>query len=190
MSNRSLKDRLAGRGSYVAAAVLFLVAGLVLTLWLWPERSALAGREIVARDADGKEHRLRLNRDDASGASPMQKTLDAYFALGTKAERDAFLDKMIEAADAAQKEFGDLKLGEGGPATRPATRAARSGEGGEQPPRRRVTMSSGGRSMAESLPAETQGRLAELTRAINDRRKERGLPPGPVVIVHKPSAGK
>lgn len=139
---------------------------------------------------DGKPLDLKLDLDNPHKL--MSQTVDEFFALQTKAERDKFLDRMIDAQPALPR---DVKVSEGAagqmrvqmtaPPGAPGTQPA---EGGEAPKTIMVRRTGGGGG--DNMPPDLRAKVAEMASAMNKRRAERGLPPGPMgLMIVKKSDG-
>jgi hypothetical protein len=142
---------------------------------------------------DGKP--LDLRRDMQDPFKRMGETVDAYFALPAGPQRNAYLDKLIDQQEAAQKDIKDLKLGDA-PAgdgrirmtmAAPPTTQPGDDKGGEGGAPKSIMVRRTGGAGGDSMPPDLRAKVAELVSAMNKRRAERGLPPGPggIMIVNR-----
>jgi pyruvate/2-oxoglutarate dehydrogenase complex dihydrolipoamide acyltransferase (E2) component len=169
--------------TYVAVGVIALGGGM--TWALWPKNYDKVINELAQKGPE------EIRKAVDSGAIPrevaweafgqareaeMQKRVDGYFALQTAAERNRYLDKMIDEMQARMREFqqrsttrpaGDWQRGDRrgdgpGPATQPndARRAER-----EQ--RRNVR--------ADTTPPAQRAQRVEFMAAMRKRMQERGI---------------
>lgn len=177
-----------------AALVLGMVAGGAVLAWaFWPKSE----KAPVLQLADGSSFTIKpgqplskitdhaasaaeekINVDLTSGDFQQKifeartKQLDEFDALKTPAERRAYLDRMIDQQEAARKEFEKLE-------NQPQDQTTTDANGNVNRVVRRVSAATPEmrKTLRESMPAELQTRIAEFTRQLNERRKERGLPP-------------
>jgi hypothetical protein len=100
------------------------------------------------------------------------KQLDEFDALPGPAERRQYLDKTIDDQEAMRKEIEKLE-------NQPQDQTTTDANGNVNRVVRRVSAATPElrKTMRETMPAELQTRIAEFTRQLNERRKERGLPP-------------
>lgn len=138
---------------------------------------------------DGKPIDLKFDLENPY--KHLSQTVDEYFALQTKSERDKFLDSLIDAQGQMPK---DVKVAEGGgpqmrvqttrtevSATQPGGKAGGHSAAGGQPKTVMIRRTDTGGG--DSMPPDLRAKVAELASAMNKRRAERGLPPGPVGLM-------
>ncbi len=161
----------------VVVALVALSAG-VWAMWRAHSRDKLLAalkddpRKLRQAVEDGQISRedARETMADASEAR-MNKTMDDYFALPAGKERDKYLDKMIDEQEAMRRRWQQRA------ATQPSTRPARDRD--ERPTSRPAGDWQQRRAeRADRTPPERQAKRAEFTRAMMQRRTERGLPTG------------
>jgi hypothetical protein len=171
----------------IAGAVAALAAAAGGAVALWPKnheklvaelaqkppeeiRKAVESGQVpreVAWEAFGEARRVEF-----------EKRIDAYFALNSQAERQKFLDKMIDEMEAQRKRWEVERAQrqqsgqqwprrEGGPATRPTTRPT---DDRERQQRMMARM--------DARPAARQAQMIEFRNAMAKRMQERGIQGG------------
>jgi hypothetical protein len=199
-------------GSLTAAAVLVGLGLIAWVMWLRPEPLppvdapreqlvAFAATERFANlDAERKQRYLdamqswsfadrraaveSANLTDDQRREAMRNTMrpmmikrvEGYFSLAGEAERDAYLDKMIDEMETmrAAARAGQALSRLAGSSTRPSSDGNASGPRGPSPERQK--------EMLEDLAPDQRAKMAAFMSAVQERRRERGLPdwqPGP-----------
>ncbi len=112
-----------------------------------------------------------MSKDTINPHALLGETFKGYFSLPEGPQRKKFLDDMIDQQEKAKKDMGISTDGEG--VAKFDARKSPTTKPGEN---RTVVMRSGGAGAMDSMPPEIRAQLAEFTKAMNDRRAERGLP--------------
>lgn len=101
----------------------------------------------------------------------MGQRIDGYFAITDPKEQKAYLDKMIDEGEARMAQSRKAEAQQ--PKTADGSTPERRGPGFGDPSRMK--------GMLENFPPDQRAKMAAFFAAMQDRRKERGLPewPGP-----------
>lgn len=104
---------------------------------------------------------------------------DKYFALAADADRDAYLDKLIDEMEQRRAQWAG-RMGAGGSgAQRPQGEARPGGraDGGSAGGHGNWGSAERQKSRMEKIPPGARAKMAEFRKAMRDRRAARGLPP-------------
>jgi hypothetical protein len=179
------------RKGFVAVSV---VATLVLAWLLWPGRQmarvkelqkTLFSEEAKALSPDERREKFRELREVTEKLSPQQRTelraeankrqqteMERYFKM-TPAEKKKYLDQQIDRMEAMRRQMqangGAPPRGPGGPGGPPSNRPPQTPEQREQRRKDRLDMST----------PELRAERDQFRKEMEQRRKERGLPPTP-----------
>lgn len=144
------------------------------------------GKEVDAKEFEKQGGKIEL----AGGGSwkpgtlinpqeTMSAMLKEYFDLPAGPARDKHLDQIIDQQEKARKELGITTDSEGKPQVKT------TGNPTTKPGEMKVQVRAGGAGMADSIAPETRAQMAEFVKALNDRRRERGLPPQQGIMMIK-----
>lgn len=171
------------RNFLIGAAITALVAGGGVTFALWPSDDAAEAIALAQKDPNELRKAVesgQIPREvawEAFGAAremEMQKQMNAFFALKTPADRNKFLDKMIDEQQARMREWQQRAT------TRPArAEGERRGPSTQPNEQRRKEMEQRRNERADKRSPTERAQRVEFIMAMQNRLKERGIQGGP-----------